>query len=156
MTAPRTTVASTFVTAESMQSRHYSRRTPEGRYVADYSRPYTDIRGTPIGERAQVWEWERLVYPGRKQEGRRVREYVEMMHCPEGWWSKSGTVNESSPALCSTLLDPQWKGDGFPGNFNRYHDEHPVLWVIKVRRNSTVTTYRYCEPEMPDEYRPVR
>jgi hypothetical protein len=25
--------------------------------------------------------------------------------------------------------------------------------VIKVRRNSTVTTYRYCDNELPDEYR---
>ena len=27
-----------------------------------------------------------------------------------------------------------------------------MLWVIKVRRNSWETTYRYCDPELPDEY----
>lgn len=142
-----------YVTAEKLRTRYSGRRTTQG-IVADYSNPRTDIRGTPVGERAQVWEWERLVYPGRRQTGRRVREYIKVMHCPEGWYSTSGTADDAGPALCSTLLEPQWNGDGFPGNFNRYHVEHPVLWVIKVRRNSTVTTYRYCDAEMPGEYRP--
>lgn len=115
-----------------------------------------DLRGTPIGDKVEVWEWDRLVYPGRRQQGRRVREYIKVMHCPEGWYSTSGIADEPHGGeICGTLLEPKWAGRDFPRGFNAYHDEHPVVWVIKVKRHTRARTLRYCDPELPDEYRPV-
>lgn len=142
--------ASTFIDVEAMRNRTVSAWTPTGRV----NQPAYDLRGTPVGDRAEVWEWDRMVYPGRTQTGRRVREYVTVMHCPEGWHSTSGTAGEPATPICSTLLEARWAGPGFPGTFNTYHDEHLVLWVIKVKRHTTVSNYRYCDPELPGEYRP--
>lgn len=141
---------STIIDAESMRNRIVSAWTPNGRV----NKPAYDLRGTPVGDRAEVWEWDRMVRPGRAQRSRRVREYVTVMYCPEGWYSTSGTADEPATAICSTLLDPKWTAGDFPRNFNAYHDEHPILWVVKVRRHTTVNNYRYCEPELPDEFRP--
>jgi len=141
---------STFIDAETMRDRTVSAWTPSGRV----KKPHYDLRGTPTGDKAEIWERDRLVYPGRRQQGRRVREYIKVMHCPEGWHSTSGTADEPSTAICSTPLEPKWAGRDFPRNFNAYHDEHPVVWVVRVTRYTNVRVYRYCEPELPAEYRP--
>jgi hypothetical protein len=126
----------------------------------EWSEPRTiiDLRGTPIGDKAEVWEWDRMVYPGRAQKGRRVREYITAMYCPEGWHSNSGTSREADPATCLTLLDPRWANDrgGLDrAKYHAHHDAWPVVWVIKVRRYTNVRTLHYCDPELPAEYRPV-
>ncbi len=139
-----------YISAAELRIHMVSSWTPDG---WTEPRPVTDLRGSPLGERVQVWELDRLVTP-RRGRGRRVREYVKVMHCPEGWHSTSGTADAPSGGeICATLLDPKWRGD-FPADFNRYHDEHPVVWIVKVRIHKQVRTLRYCDPELPAEYRP--
>lgn len=143
----------TYIDAETMRHRVTSEWTPTGRVPGTAY----DIRGTPIGDKAEVWEWDRMVYPGRQQKGRRVREYITVMHCPEGWYSTSGTADQADPALCSTLMDRQWatsRGGFDRDKYDAHHDANPVVWVIKVKRHTTVNVYRYCEPELPAEFRP--
>lgn len=145
-----TAAASTFITAASLRSRTVRQALPGG---WGEPREITDLRGTPVGDRAEVWEWDRLV-PPRRGNSRRVREHVKVMHCPEGWHSTSGLVDQPhGPEICSTLLGGQW-AEEFPARFNRYHLEHPVLWIVRVRVHSSVTVSRYCDPELPGEYRP--
>ena len=112
----------------------------------------SDLRGTPIGDKAEVWEYDRLVYPRRTQCARRVREYITVMHCPEGWYATSGTADEPSTAICSTLLDAKWTARGFPRNFIATTSSTRSR-VIQVKRHTTTRTLRYCNPELPAEYR---
>ena len=144
--------APTYVTAEQLRTRYSQPRPPATEPV-----PFSDLRGTPHGDRAQVWEWERMVTPPRRT--RRVRERVRVMYCPEGWHSTSGGPGKpSGDALCSTLLDGHWSGEqgGLDRNtFDAYHDTRPVLWVIRVTRGREARTTRFCDSELPDEYRPA-
>lgn len=59
----------TSVTAETMRARMTKRWTSSGWTDPE---PATDLRGRPIGDRAQVWEYERLVEP-RPSKRRRGR-----------------------------------------------------------------------------------
>jgi hypothetical protein len=147
---------STFIDSETLRCRQT--RTWLGNGQFSEWQESTDLRGTPIGDRAEVWEWDRLVYPGRKQHGRRVREYIKVMHCPEGWHSTSGSARRPmDPEICSTMLHDQWQypGGGFDRDkYRAHHDVNPVVWIIKVKRHTRVRIYRYCDPELPAEYRP--
>jgi hypothetical protein len=143
-----------FITAEEL-SRHMAVT-----FGADGKRsdpkPYTDLRGAPIGDKAQVWECDRLVYP-RRNSKRRVRQHVKILHCAEGWHSMSGsTERPMGPELCSTLLEGKWalpSGALDRDRFHAFHEEHPVVWKVEVRVNSSGWRYAYCDPELPDEYR---
>ena len=42
----------------------------------------TDLRDTPIDDQTQVWRFDRMVYT-RTNAKRRVRQHVEILHCPE-------------------------------------------------------------------------
>jgi hypothetical protein len=145
-----------FIDAETLRIRTVRRCLGDGQWSEP--RTVTDLRGAPMGDKVEVWEWDRLVYPGRSQRGRRVREYIKAMYCPEGWHSTGGVAERpAGPELCATMLDPQWahpNGAYDREKYHAHHDKHPVVWVIKVKRHTSTRTLRYCDPELPDEYRP--
>ena len=125
------------------------------------AKDYYDLRGTPIGDKAQVWKFDRMVLATPRSK-RRTRQHVEVFYCAEGWHSKSGSqARPSGPDLCSTLLHDKWNsgdddlGDDWRARFRAFHDQHPVLWIVKVRMNSSTTRSAYCDPELPDEFRPA-
>lgn len=150
-TSPR----ATFVVAADLQTRTSRRYLGGDQWSEPETR--TDLRGTPMGGKAEVWEFDRLVSPERGR-GRRRREYVTIMHCPEGWWSTSGSADSPiGPGCCATIMDPQWRGElgGFDrAKFSAFHEEHPVIWKVRSRVNSKARILWYCDAELPDGYRP--
>jgi hypothetical protein len=116
-----------------------------------------DLRGTAKGE-TRRWAFDRLAYarPGAK---RRIRQQVETLYCAEGWHSRSGTrADPRGAGRCCTLLDAKWRHPS--GGFDRdrflaFHDEHPVVWVVKVSSKSESRRLEYCDAHLPDEYRPL-
>ncbi len=147
-------IESKFVSAEELCIRMVSRWTPDGRTEPQ---PETDLRGTPIGDRAEVWEIERLVPPSRG-DGRRRRQKLRILYCPEGWHSASGSSDRpSGREICCTILS--WRARNMPVGeavdaFKAFHAEHPVVWVVHDLTPGHQVTSRYCDPELPDEYRP--
>ena len=134
--------APTYVTAEKLRTR--------------YTAPHIDRRGTPRGDRAQVWEQDRTVTPPGCT--RRVREHITVMHCAEGWYSASGAATQpAGDADCSTEFQPHWRSDegGFNlDGFDAFHDVRPVLWFVQVTRGRETRIGWFCDAELPDEYRP--
>jgi AAA domain len=140
--------AGTYISAETLRHREVRRGLGDGSLGPPED--YYDLRGTPIGERAQVWEWDRLV-PPRFGKGRRVREYIKVMHCPEGWHSTSGSAsNPLDPEVCQAIMN----GNVDLDKFHAFHADHHVVWVVRVRVHTRTTILRYCDPELPAEYRP--
>jgi hypothetical protein len=145
--------ATTLVAAETLRTRTVRMALADG-----WGPPETriDLRGTPVGDHAEVWTGDRLVYP-RHGGKRRTRQTVTISFCAEGWHSTSGTPEHpSGPELCGTLFDSQWAnsmGGLDSDRFNAFHDQHPVLWIVRLRQGSTGLRYPYCDPELPDEYR---
>lgn len=123
-----------------------------GRLV-DTGETRVNLLGSPMGEYAQVWKWDHLVIP-RRNASRRVREFVTVMFCREGWHCDSGSPERPSPggATCSTVLAP---GRGDLKEWRAFHAENPVLWKITVKTGRSSRSHRYCDAHLPDEYRPV-
>lgn len=147
-------IESTFVNAEELRTK--SVRTWTG---ADWSEPrvITDLRGTPKGDRAEVWELDRLVPPTRGN-GHRRRQYLKIMHCAEGWHSASGADDcPMGPEVCAALGDAKWTrgARNWRDEFRAFHLEHPVVWVIRERISGTTRMHRYCDAELPDDLRLV-
>jgi hypothetical protein len=150
------------IDGESLRTRMARDSTGRGRYSDPY--PHTDLRGAPIGPKVEVWEWDRMILP-RPGAARRVREHVEVMFCPEGWYCESGgaATPMEGGATCHMVLDTAWRtptgigeATGFGRDaFNAFHAEHPVTWRVRIKRGSKVRTLRYCDPELPAEYRPA-
>ncbi len=143
------------IAAAEMQARKTRRSLGNGQW-SEWE-PHTDLRGTPVGATARRWEWERMIMPPHRR--RRARQRVRVYHCPEGWHSTSGSAsNPMGPELCHTLLDPQWQtGGGLDRDrFRAFHGEHPVVWIVETytKRPYGVGRLPYCDPELPDEYRP--
>jgi hypothetical protein len=117
---------------------------------------HADLRGSPIGDKVLVWEYDRLVQP--RGAGRRAREHVEIMYCAAGWHSTGGRADApDDPAVCHTILSPKWRKHP-PGEerfkwFWEFHEEHPVVWIVKTSAPGR-HHLAYCEPELPAEYRP--
>ena len=149
-----TTTEPVFVSAAELRTHKVRRSLGDGR-LSD-PEDTTDLRGTPIGGQAQVWRFDRMVYP-RTNAKRRVRQHVEILHCPEGWHSDSGSAGTPyGTALCQTLMDPKWStpaGGYDRDRFHAFHDQHPVRWVVKIRMPGRRWSERYCDPELPGEYR---
>jgi hypothetical protein len=140
------------VSAESLRTCMVTKWTPEGRSEPE---PMTDIRGTPIGDSAQVWEWDRLIL--RPNRARRTKEHVKVMHCPEGWYSTSGSTDQADEDFCNAFFDEQWNiPRGEKGRqFNEFHDGNPVVWVVETTYDRSRGRVSYCDRELPDEYRPA-
>jgi hypothetical protein len=145
------------ISAESMRHHKVHRALADGSWGP--WEDYYDLRGTPTGEKAQVWKFDRLVqlHPRAR---RRTRQHVEILYCAEGWHSRSGGPDSpSGPEICNTLLDPKWRVAPEAGldrdRFRAFHEEHPVVWIVNIRMNSTALRHAYCDPELPAEFRPA-
>jgi hypothetical protein len=114
-----------------------------------------DLRGQPVGEHVEAWE---STSTATRPPGRPGRQHVTIMHCPQGWHSIAGTPDKPmGRALCQTLTSGRWttpRGVFDHKAYHAHHDRHPVVWVITIRGAGRPRTLRYCDPELPAEYRP--
>jgi hypothetical protein len=120
---------------------------------------HTDLRGSPIGDKVLVWEYDLLAQP-RGAPGR-AREHVEIMYCAAGWHSTGGMAHApDDPESCNTILSPKWRkhpaGEERFKRFWEFHEKHPVVWIVKTSAQGRLGNHRlaYCDPELPAEYRP--
>lgn len=119
---------------------------------------HTDLRGSPIGDKVLVWEYDRFVQRGARG---RVRTHVQVMYCAEGWHSTGGTAPvPDDPELCNAIYSRKWRkqrtGEERFKRFWEFHVEHPVVWIVKTSAQERLLNRRlaYCELDFPAEYRP--
>jgi hypothetical protein len=140
-----------FITGESLRTRMARHRTSDGWSEPE---PYTNLLGAPIGNIVEVSKWDCLVLP-RCRATRRVREFVEAMYCPEGWYCTSGSPDQPLPggATCNAVFDAARVHSR--DEFNAFHATHPVVWRIrygKVRASRSYIAY-YCNDHLAAGYR---
>lgn len=148
----------TVLSGEDMRTCCTRRLLPDGEWSDRET--HTDLRGSPIGDQVLVWEYERLVLP-RGARGD-VCEHVEIMYCAAGWHSTGGRPQApDDPAVCNTILSPKWRkhpaGQERFRRFWEFHQEYPVQWIVKTSAPQGLghNHRAYCDPELPDEYRPA-
>ena len=152
-------IKTAIISGEELRTCRFRRPLPGGG-MSDWE-THTDLRGAPVGDKVLMWEYHRLVRP--RGVSRRVSEHVQVMYCAAGWHATAGTAQApDGPEVCNTLLTPKWRkrrsGQERFRRFWEFHEEHPVLWVVKTRtpgRDGPFGRLAYCDPELPAEYRPA-
>ena len=120
---------------------------------------HIDLRGSPIGDRVLVWEYDRPM--NARSASRGVREHVKLMYCAEGWHSGGGTADApDDPEVCAMIHGPKWRKRGTSEEhfkrFWEFHYEHPVAWIVKTSAPGRLghRHLAYCDAELPAQYRP--
>jgi hypothetical protein len=151
-------VKTTVVSGNELRTCRLRRILPGGQW-SDWE-THTDLRGSPVGEKVLVWEYEGLV----RSRGARssVGEHVKVMYCADGWHSTGGKADApDDPQVCSTLMSSKWRrhrvGEERFRRFWEFHQEHPVVWIVQISAEGDAGNRRlaYCDLELPAEYRPT-
>lgn len=117
-------------------------------------------RGQPKGK-TRKWYVERHELLRRNRKRSRVTVSIE--YCAEGWYSSGGTsYRPSGDEMCSTFPASHiageydyWWEQGMDA-WKKFHETRPVLWkVTREAPGSRRIAYRFCDDELPDEYRRI-